>query len=371
MSEQIDCAVIGAGVIGLAVGRALAAAGREVLVLERNEAIGEETSSRNSEVIHGGLYYPTGSLKARLCISGKAMLYAYCETKRIPCRRLGKLIVATAPPQLDLLDAVARQAEINGVEACELIDGAELRRREPAVSGVGAVWSPSTGIVDSHALMQALEGDLEAAGGMLALRTAIEAIDVKASGIRLSATTDGERIELQARTVVNAAGLDAGRLARQTTGTDGYAAPTVRLAKGSYFTFTGKSPFASLIYPLPEDGGLGIHATLDLAGQLRFGPDVEWVDTIDYSVDAGRRARFAESIRTYWPALRDEDLVAGYAGIRPKLGGPGEKMQDFRFDLAAGGPERQLMHLLGIESPGLTAALAIAEEVRARIEAAG
>jgi len=370
MSEQIDCAVIGAGVVGLAVARALALAGREVIVLEKNGGIGEETSSRNSEVIHAGLYYATDSLKARLCVQGKAMLYAYCEDRNIPFRRTGKLIVAGSEAQLGRLDSIVRQAASNGVGDCIRIDRTELERREPAVVGAGAMWSPSTGIIDSHALMQSLQGDLEAADGMLALQSRIESIAVRDDGIHLGVESDGEHTELLARTVVNSAGLGAVRLARESAGTPDYTAPVLHLARGHYFIYSGKSPFSTLVYPLPEDGGLGIHATLDLAGRLRFGPDVEWIDAIEYSVDPARREHFARAIRTYWPSLHDDELVPGYSGIRPKLSGPGESAQDFRIDVAAGDARRQLVHLLGIESPGLTASLAIAEEVGLRLEAA-
>jgi L-2-hydroxyglutarate oxidase LhgO len=370
MSDKVDCAIIGAGVIGLAVARALADAGREVIVLERNTGIGEETSSRNSEVIHAGLYYPTGSLKARLCVAGKALLYDYCERRQVPHRRCGKLIVATEESQLDRLESIALQAKTNGVDDCRLLDGRALEAREPAVRGQGALWSPSTGILDSHALMLALEADLEAADGVVATQSAVKAMEVADDTIRLAVVSDGETSEIRAATVVNSAGLGAGRVAARCTGLDDYTAPRTYYAKGNYFIYRGKSPFGSLVYPLPVDGGLGIHATLDLGGRLRFGPDVEWVDEIDYTVDTGRRDAFAEAIRTYWPILETADLAPDYAGIRPKLSGPGEKAADFRVDIPASGRHRQLVHLFGMESPGLTAALAIAAEVHDRLEAA-
>jgi L-2-hydroxyglutarate oxidase LhgO len=370
MSDRVDCVIIGAGVVGLAAGRVLAESGREVIVLDRNGGIGEETSSRNSEVIHAGLYYPTGSLKARLCIAGKRMLYAYCEARHVPYRRCGKLIVATEDAQLPRLDSIAAQAATNGVDDLERIDAAELERREPEVEGVAGLWSPSTGIIDSHALMVALQGDIEAADGIVATKTTVRSIHVADRAVRLGTESDGEAGEIVARTVVNSAGLEAVRLAALSTGTDAGNVPQGFFAKGSYFIYAGATPFRTLVYPLPVDGGLGIHATLDLAGKLRFGPDVEWTDTIDYSVDAKRREAFAESIRIYWPGVDADELVPGYSGIRPKLAGPGQPPADFRIDLAATGPARQLVHLLGIESPGLTSALALAEEVRNRIEAA-
>jgi L-2-hydroxyglutarate oxidase LhgO len=360
MTEQVDCAVIGAGVIGLAVGRALARAGREVLVLEQHQRIGEETSSRNSEVVHAGLYYPVGSLKARLCVEGRHSLYRYCEERQVPVARLGKLIVATDETQLERLDTLARQAAANGVDDIERLDARSLAAREPAVRGTAALWSPSTGIVDTHALMQALEGDLEAADGIVATGTTASALRVEPERVRLLCSSGGEETELAVETVVNAGGLHAGKLAAACKGLDAYVPPAIRYAKGDYFVYRGASPFRTLIYPLPADGGLGIHATLDLAGKLRFGPDVDWIERIDYTVDPAKAELFAAAIRRYWPELGAGELGPGYAGIRPKLSGPGEPAADFRIDLAAGGRARQLVHLFGIESPGLTASLAIA-----------
>ena len=367
MSEQVDCVVIGAGIVGLAVGRALAQAGRDVIVLERNARAGEETSARNSEVIHAGIHYAAESLKARLCVAGKTQLYSYCERKQIPHRRCGKLIVATKGDSRDRLDRIARQAAANGVDDLELLDSAALARREPAVQGSAALWSPSTGIVDAHALVQALAGDIEAAGGMIATGSEVLGIDVAPQGVRLDVRSRELATALEAATVINAAGLAAGRLAAETGGVEGYAAPPVRFAKGNYFLYEGACPFTALVYPLPVDGGLGIHATFDLAGRLRFGPDVEWVERIDYSVDPARSAAFASAIQGYWPAFDETRLVAGYAGIRPKLNGPGAAAADFRIDVVAGGDRRQLVHLLGIESPGLTASLALADEVAKRV----
>lgn len=367
MSERVDCVVIGAGVVGLAVGRALAEAGRDVVVLERNGRIGEETTARNSEVIHAGIHYARGSLKARLCVDGKRQLYEYCERKRIPHRRCGKLIVAADGTSPARLLRIIGQAEANGVTDLEWLDVAALARREPAVRGAAALWSPSTGIVDAHALVQALAGDIEAAGGVIATGSEVQRLAVVPDAIRLDIRSRGDASQLEAATVINAAGLGAGPLAVCASGTDGPFPPPIRFAKGNYFLYEGTCPFTALVYPLPVDGGLGIHATFDLAGRLRFGPDVEWVEHIDYAVQAERRGAFAEAIRSYWPALDEARLVPGYAGIRPKLVGPGEAPADFRIDLAAGGARRQLMHLLGIESPGLTSALAIADHVAERV----
>ena len=363
VSERVDCVVIGAGIVGLAVGRALAQAGREVVVLERNGGIGEETSARNSEVIHAGIHYAAGSLKARLCLAGKQQLYEYCKRKEIPHRRCGKLIVAAESSVRARLERIARQAETNGITDLDWLDAKALAAREPALRGTAALWSPSTGIVDAHALTQALAGDIESAGGAIATGTEVLRITVVTDAIELDILTRGNDSVVQAATVINAAGLGAGQLAAGVRGAGSYSPPAVRLAKGNYFLYEGECPFETLVYPLPVDGGLGIHATFDLAGHLRFGPDVEWVDRVDYSVDARRRRSFADAIRGYWPLLDEAQLFPGYSGIRPKLSGPGEPTADFRIDAPATGAGRQLVHLLGIESPGLTSALALADEV--------
>jgi L-2-hydroxyglutarate oxidase LhgO len=368
LTDRVDCAVIGAGVVGLAIGRALAHTGREVVILERNAGIGEETSSRNSEVIHAGLYYPTGSLKAGLCVRGKVSLYAYCRDKQIPFQRCGKLIVASASDQLPRLTAIAGQAERNGVTDLLMLDADEVAQREPAIRAAGGLWSPSTGIVDSHALMLALRGDFEAANGLVATQSTVSALDVRDAGIGLQIESGDQSSELVASTVVNAAGLGAHALATNTSGAGDYDVPAMQLAKGNYFAYSAAHPFRNLIYPLPMTGGLGIHATIDLAGQLRFGPDVEWVDTIDYSVDPARRDSFVESIRQFWPAVDADALTPAYAGIRPKLKPARGEVPDFRLDVVAGGAARQLVHLLGIESPGLTSALALAAATCARLE---
>ncbi|WP_404299327.1 NAD(P)/FAD-dependent oxidoreductase [Alicycliphilus denitrificans] len=362
MSDMVDCVVIGAGVVGLAVARALALAGREVLVLEAANAIGTETSSRNSEVIHAGIYYPQGSLKARLCVQGKAMLYGYCGERGLPHRRCGKLIVATSAEQQAQLEGIRQRAAANGVHDLEWLTREEARALEPELECVAALLSPSTGIVDSHALMLALLGDLENAGGILALNSPLANAQCAPDAIYLEAM-DGTRIS--ARTVVNAAGLYAPDLARSFSGLDPAHVPQAAYAKGNYFTLSGRAPFDHLIYPVPEAAGLGVHLTLDLGGQAKFGPDVQWVDgPDDLVVDASRGAAFYAEVRKYWPGLRDGALAAGYAGIRPKIHGPQEPAADFLIQ----GPRQHgvagLVNLFGIESPGLTSALAIGAHVR-------
>ncbi|MDA8453461.1 NAD(P)/FAD-dependent oxidoreductase [Acidovorax sp. GBBC 3334] len=367
MSEAVECVVIGAGVVGLAVARALALAGREVLVMEAMNAIGTGTSSRNSEVIHAGLYYPEGSLKARLCVQGKSMLYAYCAQRAIPHRRCGKLIVATSPGQMAALDMIETRARANGVADLQRLTRREAQLLEPAVECMGALLSPSTGIVDSHALMLALQGDLENAGGIVVLNAPFAAANCVQGSILLEAV-DGTQLE--ALCVVNAAGLRAPDVARRFQGAASTSLPQPHYAKGSYFTLTGKAPFSRLIYPVPEEGGLGVHLTLDLGGQAKFGPDVEWVhDPEDLAVDPARGQGFYAEVRKYWPELRDGMLQPAYAGIRPKIHGPQEPAADF----AILGPESHgvpgLVHLLGIESPGLTSAMAIAEHVESLLTA--
>jgi L-2-hydroxyglutarate oxidase LhgO len=364
--ERVDALVIGAGVVGLAVARALALAGREVMVLEREAAIGTGTSSRNSEVVHAGIYYPAGSLKARLCVQGKAMLYAYCAERGIAHQRCGKLIVATTASQLAALPAIVDKARANAVGDLALLDCAQAQAMEPALECLGAVWSPSTGIVDSHALMLSLQGDLEHAGGLVACHAAVRSMAVCDDGMEVL-TADGMR--LLAHTVVNAAGLDACALAQRIEGLDPRHVPRAWYAKGSYFTLAGRSPFQRLIYPAPEPdrhlAGLGVHLTIDLGGQAKFGPDVQWTDDpTDWQVDPARCDAFYAEVRRYWPALPDGALLPGYAGVRPKISGPNEPAADFLIQ----GPDAHgvpgLVNLFGIESPGLTSALAIAERVR-------
>jgi L-2-hydroxyglutarate oxidase LhgO len=369
MSDSVDTVVIGAGVVGLAIARALALAGRDVIVLEKNRNIGEETSSRNSEVIHAGLYYPAGSLKTNFCVDGNRRLYNYCEAKGIEHRRCGKLIVATQPAQRAQLDDVLRCAQRNGVEDLDPLDARGVRALEPEVRGVAGLWSPSTGIVDGHAFMLALRGDLERAGGTVAVQSRCRAGRRERDRLRLVCETDGQTVELDARTVVNCAGLHAIEVARSFTGLPGAGLPAQRFARGSYFVYTGKSPFTHLVYPLPEDGGLGVHATLDLAGRARFGPNVEWLADgtsaadLDYTVDPGLAPAFYTAIRTYWPGLPDGGLEPAYAGIRPKINGPGEPAADFAIRSLVEEGYPQVVQLFGIESPGLTAALAIGAHV--------
>jgi len=365
VTDIVDSVVIGAGVVGLAIARALAHRGDEVIVLERNARIGEETSSRNSEVIHAGIYYQTGSLKAQLCVAGKQQLYEYLESKGLAHDRMGKIIVAVDEQQESRLDALAQQAVANGVRDLERLDRQALSRLEPMVRGVSGLWSPSTGIVDSHALMLSLQADIESASGAVATRAAVVGSDLGKDGICLMVDNDGTQSELLARTVVNAAGLGADAIARALPTCANVEIPQIHWARGNYFLYSGQSPFEHLVYPLPVTGGLGIHATLDLAGKLRFGPDVEWVDELDYVVDDSRAGNFYEAIRDYWPDLPDNSLRTGYAGIRPKLTARSDAAADFQISIAAfGGPVRAV-HLFGIESPGLTASLAIADHVTA------
>jgi len=359
--DEFDCAVIGAGVVGLAVARALALRGREVIVLESEGAIGTGTSSRNSEVIHAGIYYPQGSLKAQLCVEGKQRLYAYAEERGLPHRRCGKLIVATSEAQVGQLEAIAAKARANGVDDLVLLSRAQARAMEPALECLAALHSPSTGIVDSHALMLSLQGDLEHAGGVLALKSGVVGAECGGTGIVLK-STDGTA--LRCHSVVNAAGLAAPRLARQFEGLPAAAVPGAWFAKGSYFTLAGRAPFSRLIYPVPEAAGLGVHLTLDLGGQAKFGPDVQWVASPDdLVVDPARGEGFYAEVRKYWPALPDGALLPGYAGIRPKISGPGEAAADFMIQGPAAHGVPGLVNLFGIESPGLTSSLAIGRRV--------
>ena len=365
MSDRFDCAVVGAGVVGLAIARELALSGRAVIVLEQNGQIGEETSSRNSEVIHAGIYYPTGSLKARWCVEGKALLYEYLQARALPHRRIGKLIVAVSETERSQLDAIAGRARDNGVDDLALLDAAALHAMEPELRGVSALWSPSTGILDVHALMLSLQGDLESADGIVALNAEVDSFALGPAAVRLSVRSDDQLTEIEAATLINAAGLHATALARNGTGLDQSAVPETFYAKGNYFVYEGRSPFGHLVYPVPVEGGLGIHATLDLAGRVRFGPDVEWSDGIDYVLDESRAATFYAAIRTYWQGLPDGALAPGYVGVRPKLAGPGEHARDFMIDDQGSAQGGRLIQLFGIESPGLTSCLAIGRHVAA------
>src|SRR6202163_4836447 len=360
--DKVECVVIGAGVIGLAVARRLAQAGREVIVLEAVEGIGTVTSSRNSEVIHAGIYYPAGSLMARMCVSGKRALYHYCGDHGIPHRTCGKLIVATTSKETAKLQSIKAHAEANGVLDLQTLDGDAARAVEPALNCDAALLSPSTGIIDSHAFMLALRGDAEDAGAALAFHTPLLRAKASAGRIELDAGGDAP-ISLQCRLLVNAAGLAASAVARSIDGMPIELIPTAYLAKGNYFSCSARAPFSHLIYPVPEPGGLGVHLTLDMAGQARFGPDVEWVDAIDYAVDPARADRFYPAIRRYWPTLPDGALMPSYSGIRPKIVPPAVATQDFIIQGPRDHGVDGLINLFGIESPGLTSSLAIADYV--------
>ena len=368
MAERVDCVVIGAGVVGLACARALALRGREVIVLERADAIGTETSSRHSEVIHAGIYYPPGSLKARMCVAGRKMMYRFMDERGIPYSRLGKLIVATSGDQVPGLERLRATAARNGVNDLELLSAREVHGREPELSCVAALWSPSTGVADSHSYMLGLQGDAEDRGAMVAFHAPVEHGRLAADGIVLEVGGDGA-MTLLARTVVNSAGLHAQELACSLEGFPAGRVPPAYYCKGNYYSLSGcRAPFSSLIYPAPEQAGLGVHLTLDLAGQARFGPDVEWIDSIDYDVDPERSDGFYAAVRKYWPGLPDGALQPGYAGIRPKIQAPGEPAADYMIQ----GPDDHgvpgLVNLFAIESPGMTSSLAIAEHVAGMLE---
>lgn len=367
--DKIDCTVIGAGVVGLAIARALALAGREVLVVEAAGSIGTETSSRNSEVIHAGIYYPQGSLKARLCVSGRDRLYAYARERGIAHERLGKLIVAASDDQLAKLRQIQAAASACGVHDLAFLDAPTAQRMEPALACVGALHSPSTGIIDSHGLMLALQGDAEAQGAAFAFQTRIVSGKITSDGILLQTKTPDGDYEFLSASVVNAAGLGAQDIALNLEGFPRSRVPQLTFARGCYFTLQGKAPFSRLIYPVPVNGGLGVHLTLDLDHQARFGPDVEWIDCIDYTLDESRGRGFYADIRRYWPDLADGRLQPGYTGIRPKLSKPSEPAADFAIQGPADHGIAQLVNLFGIESPGLTASLAIGDEVARRLTA--
>jgi L-2-hydroxyglutarate oxidase LhgO len=360
--DKVECVVIGAGVIGLAVARRLAQSGREVIVLEAAEGIGTVTSSRNSEVIHAGIYYRSGSLMARMCVAGKRALYRYCRDQGVPHRNCGKLIVATTPQETEKLQSIKAHAESNGVTDLQTLTREGAQALEPALHCEAALFSPSTGIIDSHAYMLALHGNAEEAGAAFAFHTPL--LGARAGRGRIELDAGGEApMSLECRILINAAGLSAPAVARNVDGMPVELIPPAYLAKGNYFSCSGRAPFSHLIYPVPEPGGLGVHLTLDLAGQARFGPDVEWVNSIDYAVDPARAERFYPAIRRYWPELPDGALMPSYSGMRPKIVPPAVAVQDFLIQ----GPQDHgidgLINLFGIESPGLTSSLAIADYV--------
>ena len=381
--EQVDTVVIGAGVVGLAVARALALSGREVMVIEKEVAVGQGVSSRNSEVVHGGLYYPTGSLKAKLCVRGKELLYAYCAKRGLPYQQCGKLIVATDASQMEKLAKIEAQAAANGVPV-QRLSSAQAKAIEPELECLAALLSPTTGIVSAHDLMTALQGDLENAGGMVALATQVESVrffkgNEALSGVLIAQSAmesgaNAEQIELGFHHLINATGLYAPLLARRFEGLQSEHIPPAHFAKGNYYSLAGKAPFKHLIYPIPEAAGLGVHLTLDLGGQAKFGPDVQWLegidspDHIDYSVDPRRADGFYAEVRKYWPGLRDGQLTPSYSGVRPKITAPHEAAADFVIQGQATHGVRGLVNLFGIESPGLTSCMAIGEEVAEMIK---
>lgn len=369
---DVDVVVVGAGAVGLAIAAAFARAGEDVVVLEAAAAIGSGISSRNSEVIHAGMYYPTGSLRQRMCVAGRRQLYAYLDQRGVACRRYGKLIVATSEREVAKIEAIHATGQRNGVEGLELVSAATVKAWEPQLACAAALWSPETGVVDGHGYMLALRGEMEDHRGVIALNAPVERVTPLAGGGFRVATGGEEAAALTCRRVVNSGGLHAQRVALSIDGLPAERIPKLVLAKGSYFSCGGRQAFSRLVYPAPVDGGLGVHVTLDLGGRMKFGPDVEWLasddpDSIDYTVDPRRADSFYDAIRRYWPGLPDGALTPDYSGCRPKLSGPGEPAADFRID----GPELHgvagLVNLFGIESPGLTSSLAIADEVRARL----
>lgn len=364
MTARLDAVVVGAGVIGLAIARALSRTGRDVVILEAEPTIGAHGSSRNSEVVHAGIYYPPGSLKATLCLEGKRRLYAYCDERSIACPRIGKLIVASEDREVAMLEQLRDNAQRSGLTDLELLDDKATRVLEPSVRAVGGLWSPSTGIIDSHGFLRALLADAREHGAQVAFRCVPTRIDAGKDELVVFA---GDT-QIRCSTLFNAAGLGAQDVARRVDALDASQIPRRYLAKGTYFTLRGASPFSHLVYPVPASASLGVHVTLDLAGAARFGPDQEWVDAIDYELAPGKVNAFYESIRRYWPDLPDDALVPGYAGVRAKVQAPGEPMADFVIQGPRDHAVPGLVNLFGIESPGLTASLAIADECLRRLD---
>ncbi len=359
--------VIGAGVVGLAVARAAALKGHDVIVAEAENAIGTGVSSRNSEVIHAGMYYPTGSLRAKHCVNGRRLLYDFCASHGVPHRKCGKLIVATSDAETAKLEQIAAQGAVNDVEGLAMVSAAEAKALEPELTCTAALVSPETGIVSAHDYMLALRGDIEDAGGAIAFNTPVTGV-VRKDGQWLVSFGGVEAAEMAFDAVINCGGLSAQKIARSMEGYPAERVPKRVLAKGNYFTYAGKPAFTRLIYPTPVTGGLGVHVTLDLAGRMRFGPDVEWIEEEFYPVNATRADAFYERIRTYWPALKDGSLAPDYSGIRPKLTGPGEPAADFLIDTPAEHGLPGLVQMFGIESPGLTSSLSLAEYVAEAVE---
>ncbi len=364
MPEKVDCVVIGAGVVGLAVARRLAVAGRDVLILEAEDSFGTQTSSRNSEVIHAGIYYPQSSQKAALCLPGKRQLYAYCQDHGVEHKRCGKIIVATNKAQTADLKNILVAGQTNGVDDLVWLSSSEIAQKAPELRADAAIWSPSTGIIDSHQLMLAFIGNIEHGGGTIAYRSRVKSVDASKSSLFLQVECNGE-LTLSANTVINCAGIGAVGLAHKISGLDAQSIPRIDFAKGSYFTYSGASPFDCLVYPVPTPGGLGIHLTLDQSGKARFGPDVEWVKDIDYAVNPAGKEKFVNEIKDYWPSLDPDKLHPAYSGIRVKTMPDAADFHDFIFSGPAHHGVPGLINLYGIESPGLTSCLAIADHVAA------
>jgi len=362
MSVDIECIIVGAGVVGLAIAKEFAQAGREVMLIEAADAIGTGTSSRNSEVIHAGIYYPAGSLKARLCVQGRELLYGYCNERNIPHKRLGKLIVATSDDEIPKLADIQSKARANGVLDLEILTAAQAQALEPALRCTAALLSPSTGIIDSHALMLAYQGDAENAGAQCVFNTPLLSGSVRPEGGFVLQFGGDEPMELSCNVLINSAGLHAPSLARKIAGIPPATIPREYLCKGNYFSLQGRAPFTRLIYPTPHHAGLGVHLSLDMGGQVKFGPDVEWVEKEDYSVDPSRCEGFYDAVRSYWPDIKDGTLTPTYCGLRPKISGPDEPAADFMIADSTLHGIKGLVNLFGIESPGLTSSLAIAKE---------